>query len=92
MADSTKFLGKKWRVLAGTLALGAASIGITATALPSGASTGGSQGPVGTTSTVQCDSGIETHGDVSISSSFVARVPAGTSLPELPGDCVVTDG
>jgi len=92
MAASEKFLAKKWRVLAGTVALGVASIGVTATALPSGATTDGSPSSVGATSVVQCNSGVVTNGDVSTSSAFVARVPADVQLPDLPGDCVATDG
>jgi hypothetical protein len=41
---------------------------------------------------VHCDSGVVTDGDVSTSSALVARVPAGVTLPDLPGECVVTDG
>jgi hypothetical protein len=90
MASSGKFLGKKWRVLVGTVALGAASIGVTAAALPSAGATGGTSG---TTTVVECRSGVVTDGDVSTSSAFAARVPAGVQLPDtIPGDCVVTNG
>ncbi len=88
-AGSTKFRGK-WGVLAGTLAFGVASIGITAAALPSGASTGDSSG---TAKVVECRSGVETNGDVSTASSFAVRVPAGQQIPDtIPGDCVVSNG
>jgi hypothetical protein len=88
-AGSTKFRGTRWGVLAGSVALGVASIGITATALPSGATTGGGNG---TTSVVECRSGVETDGDVATASSFAVRVPADVHLPDtIPGDCVVSN-
>ena len=91
MASSGRFLGSRWRVLASSVVLGVAAIGVSAAALPSGATTDGSSSSVGATSVVQCDSGVVTSGDASTSSAFVARVPAGVTLPELPGDCVATD-
>lgn len=89
-AGSTKFRGRKWSALVGGVTLGVASIGVIAPALPSGAATGGTGG---TTTVVECRSGVETHGDVSIASSFAVRVPAGQQLPDtIPGDCVVSNG
>ena len=89
-AGSTKFRGKTWGVLAGTVAFGVASIGVGIAAIPSGATTGGTNG---TTTVVECRSGVETHGDVSIASSVAVRVPAGQQLPDtIPGDCVVSNG
>jgi hypothetical protein len=92
MASSGKFLRNRWRVLASTAAFGIAAVGVSAAALPSGATTDGSSSSVGTASVVHCDSGVVTDGDVSTSSALVARVPAGVTLPDLPGECVVTDG
>jgi hypothetical protein len=88
-AGSTNFRGTRWGVLAGTVALGIASIGITASALPSGATTGGSHG---TTQVLECRSGVETNGDVSTASSFAVRVPADQLPDTIPGDCVVSNG
>ncbi len=88
-AGSTEFRGKKWGVLMGSIAFGVASIGVTAAALPSGATTGGAKD---TTSVVECRSGVETHGDVSTASSFAVRVPAGQLPDTIPGDCVVSNG
>jgi hypothetical protein len=89
-AGSTKFRGHRWEILVGSVALGVASIGMTASALPSGATTGGTNG---TTTVVECRSSVETNGDVSTASSFAVRVPADQQLPDtIPGDCVVSNG
>jgi hypothetical protein len=89
MATGSKFRGKKWHALVGTIAFGVASIGVTAAALPSGASTGAS---VGTTSVVECRSGVETSGGVSVASSVAVRVSPDQIPDTIPGDCVVTNG
>ena len=89
MAGSTKFRGRKWGVLVGSVAFGVASIGVAAAAIPSGATTGATNG---TTSVVECRSGVETNGDVSTASSYAVRVPAGQLPDTIPGDCVVSNG
>ena len=89
MTGSTKFRGKSWGVLVGSVAFGVASIGITAAAIPSGATTGGTNG---TTTVVECRNGVETNGDVSTTSSVAVRVPTDQLPDTIPGDCVVTNG
>ena len=89
MAGDTKFRGKKWGVLVGSVAFGVASIGVAAAAIPSGATTGATNG---TTSVVECRSGVETNADVSTASSYAVRVPAGQLPDTIPGDCVVSNG
>src|SRR5262245_5845739 len=75
-----KVHGLRWRLLVGTVALGAASLGLSSGVLAGSASA--DEAPSGT-AIVQCTSGTVTNGDVQTSSSFVAKVPAGTHA-ELP--------
>jgi hypothetical protein len=85
--------GNRWRILVGSVALGAAPLGLSSCGFPATtASTGTtSTGDPSGTAVVECSSGIVTQGDVQTSSLFVAKVPAG-ELPDTPGGCTVTTG
>lgn len=78
------------RLLAASVALGAAALGLSTSGFGASAATAASpdKEPSSTT-VVECSSGITTLGDVQTSSSYVARVPAGEH-PDLPGGCVLT--
>ena len=72
----------RWSILAGTVALGAATLGIALLAIPASASKSYRD-----TTTVECTSGIVTDGDVSTSSMVVTRIPT-DELTDVPGGCV----
>jgi len=80
--------GNRWRILIGSVALGAASLGPASGGLA--AATASTNDPSGT-AVVECSSGIVTQGDVQTSSLFVAKVPAGEH-PDIPGGCSVQTG
>jgi hypothetical protein len=89
MASSgSKIRGNRWRVLVGSVALGAAALGLSSCGFP--ATTASTDDPSGT-AVVECSSGTVTQGDVQTSSLFVAKVPAGVQ-PDLPGGCTVKTG
>ena len=73
---------QRWCVLFGTVALGAATLGIAGFATPASA-----DDPHRDTIAVECSSGIVTQGDVSTSSMVVARIPS-SALTDVPGGCV----
>jgi hypothetical protein len=79
--------GTRWRILAGTVALGALSL-VTAGCFRD-ASAVSSDDSLGGTALVECRSGIVTDGDVQTSSMSVTKVDA-AHVPELPGGCSVT--
>jgi hypothetical protein len=84
-----KIRGQRWRLLVGSVALGAAALGLSSCGFP--ASTGATdEAPSGTT-VVECNSGTITNGDVQMSALTVTKVPAGEH-PDVPGDCTVQTG
>lgn len=82
-----KIHGQRWRLLVGSVALGAAALGLSSCGFP--ATTAATDEAPSSTAVVECSSGTVTNGDVQTSSLFVARVPAG-ERPDLPGGCVQT--
>jgi hypothetical protein len=72
----------RWRILAGTMALGATAFGVASFAAPASATD-----PSRDTITVECTSGIVTQGDVQTSAMVVAKIPA-SALADVPGGCV----
>lgn len=84
----SKIRGNRRRVLVGSVALGAAALGLSSCGFP--AATASTDEPSGT-AVVECSSGIVTQGDVQTSSLFVAKIPAG-ELPDIPGGCTVKTG
>jgi hypothetical protein len=80
----------RWRLLVGSVALGAAALGLSSCGFPA-TSASTDEAPSGT-QVVQCSSGTITQGDVQTSSLFVAKVPAGQLPPDLPGECTVQTG
>ncbi len=85
---STRSVGNSWRILVGSVALGAAALGLSSGGVA--AATASTDDPSGT-AVVECSSGIVTQGDVQTSSLFVAKVPAGEH-PDIPGGCTVQTG
>jgi hypothetical protein len=86
MASSdSKILGRRWRLLVGSVALGAASLGLTSCGFP--ASTASTDAPPSSTAVVECTSGTVTQGDVQMSALVVEREPA-AEHPDFPGGCV----
>ena len=83
-----KVRGGRWRVLVGTVVLGAAAVGASLGGIA--AATGSTDEPSGT-AVVECSSGTVTQGDVQTSSLFVAKIPAGEH-PDIPGGCTVQTG
>jgi hypothetical protein len=89
MASSDgKIRGNRWRVLVGSVALGAAALGLSSCGFP--ATTASTDEP-SSTAVVECTSGTVTQGDVQTSSLFVAKIPAGQQ-PDIPGGCTVKTG
>ena len=86
--SDSKVHGNRWRILVGSVALGAAALGLTSCGFP--ATTASTDDPSGT-AIVECSSGIVTQGDIQTSSLFVAKVPA-SELPDTPGGCTVQTG
>jgi hypothetical protein len=84
-----KIRGPRWRLLVGSVALGAAALGLSSCGFP--ATTAATDEAPSHTAVVECSSGTVTLGDVQTSSLFVARVPAGVH-PDLPGGCTVQTG
>lgn len=89
MAIRDKVHGRRWRLLVGSVALGAAALGFAGSGVAT-ATASGDEAPSGTV-VVQCSSGTITNGDVQTSSLSVTRVPAGEH-PDLPGGCSVLTG
>jgi hypothetical protein len=85
----SKIRGPRWRLLVGSVALGAAALGLSSCGFPETTATT-DEAPSGT-AVVECSSGTITQGDVQMSSLFVAKVPAGEQ-PDLPGGCTVQTG
>jgi len=85
----SKVHGQRWRLLVGSVALGAAALGLSSCGFPlTTAAT--DEAPSGTV-VVECSSGIVTQGDIQTSSMVVTKIPAGEH-PDLPGDCTVQTG
>ena len=82
-----KIRGQRWRLLVGSVALGAAALGLSSCGFPT--TTVSTDEEPSSTAVVECSSGIVTNGDVPTSSLLVAKVPAGEH-PDLPGGCVQT--
>jgi hypothetical protein len=80
--------GHRWRILAGSVALGVASLGLASGGIAT--ATASTDNP-SDTAVVACSSGTVTQGDVQISSLSVAKIPAGEH-PDIPGGCTVQTG
>ena len=78
----------RWRLLVGTVALGAATLGLASCGFATGTPTDESPSH---TKVVECPSGIVTQGDIQTSSLSVTKVPAGEQ-PDVPGGCTVQTG
>ena len=90
MAKSeSKIRGQRWRLLVGSVALGAAALGLSSCGFP--ATTASTDEAPSGTAVVECSSGTVTQGDVQMSALFVAKVPAGEQ-PDVPGGCTVKTG
>jgi len=85
----SKIHGQRWRLLVGSVALGAAALGLSSCGFP--ASTAATDEAPSGTAVVECSSGIVTQGDIQTSSLSVTKIPAGEH-PDLPGDCTVQTG
>ena len=81
-----KIRGQRWRLLVGSVALGAAALGLSSCGFPT--TTASTDEAPSSTAVVECSSGIVTNGDVQTSSMVVAKIPA-SALPDVPGGCVV---
>jgi hypothetical protein len=84
-----KIRGPRWRLLVGSVALGAAALGLSSCGFPS--STATTDDAPSSTAVVECSSGIITTGDIQMSALSVTRIPAGEH-PDVPGDCTVQTG
>lgn len=84
-----KIRGQRWRLLVGSVALGAAALGLSSCGFP--ASTASTDEAPSGTAVVECNSGIITQGEVHMSALSVTRIPAGEH-PDVPGDCTVQTG
>jgi len=73
---------QRWRIPAGTVALGATAFGVASFAAPASATD-----PHRDTITVECTTGTVTETDVQTSAMVVAKIPA-SALPDVPGGCV----
>ena len=80
--------GRRWRLLVGTVALGAAALGLSSCGFP--ATTATDEAP-SNTAVVECSSGTVTEGDIQMSALVVTKVPAGEQ-PDVPGGCTVQTG
>ncbi len=85
----SKIRGRRWRLLVGSVALGAAALGLSSCGFP--ATTASIDEAPSGTAVVECSSGTVTQGDVQMSALFVAKVPAGDQ-PDVPGGCTVKTG
>jgi hypothetical protein len=81
--------GQRWRLLVGSVALGAAALGLSSCGFP--ASTAATDEVPSTTAVVECSSGTVTQGDIQMSALTVTKVPAGEQ-PDVPGGCTVQTG
>ena len=84
-----KIRGQRWRLLVGSVALGAAALGLSSCGFPTTTATT-DEAPSGT-AVVECSSGTITNGDVQMSALVVEKSPAGEH-PDFPGDCTVHTG
>ena len=84
-----KVRGRRWQLLVGTVALGAATLGLSSCGFP--ASTVATDEAPSNTAVVECSSGTITQGDIQMSALSVTRVPAGEQ-PDIPGGCTVKTG
>jgi hypothetical protein len=84
-----KIRGQRWRLLVGSVALGAAALGLSSCGFPATTATTGDT--PSSTAVVECSSGTVTSGDIQMSALNVTRVPAGEH-PDVPGDCTVQTG
>jgi hypothetical protein len=84
-----KVRDERWRVLVGSVAVGAAVIGASLGGVAT-ATTGSTDEP-SSTAVVECSSGILTEGEVQTSSLSVAKVAA-NEHPDIPGGCTVLTG
>ena len=73
---------QKWRILVGTVALGATAFGVASIAAPASATDQDRD-----TIIVECTTGIVTQGDVQTSAMVVTKMPA-SALADIPGGCV----
>ncbi len=80
--------GKRWLVLAGSVAFGATTLGLAGSGI--GVASASTDGP-SSTAVVECTSGTVTQGDVQTSSRVATRVTA-DQLPDTPGGCTVKTG
>ena len=87
--DSVIHGHQRWRLLAATVALGAAALGLSSCGFP--ASTAATDEAPSNTAVVECSSGTVTQGDISMSALVVTKVPAGEQ-PDVPGGCTVKTG
>ena len=85
----SKTHGQRWRLLVGTVALGAAAFGLSGGGFL--ASTAGADEAPSNTAVVECSSGTITQGDIQMSALVVTKVPAGEQ-PDVPGGCTVQTG
>ena len=85
----SKTHGQRWRLLVGTVALGAAALGLSSCGFP--ASTAATDEVPSNTAVVECSSGTVTQGDIEMSALVVTKVPAGEQ-PDVPGGCTVKTG
>jgi hypothetical protein len=81
--------GRRGRLLVGTVALGAAALGLSSCGFP--ASTVATDEAPSNTAVVECSSGTITDGDIQMSALTVTKVPAGEQ-PDVPGGCTVQTG
>jgi hypothetical protein len=81
--------GRPGRLLVGTVALGAAALGLSSCGSP--ASTVATDEAPSNTAVVECSSGTITDGDIQMSALTVTKVPAGEQ-PDVPGGCTVQTG
>jgi hypothetical protein len=85
---NSEIRGNRWRILVGSVAFGAAALGLAGGGIATATASTDNPSP---TAVVECSSGSVTPGDVHTSSLFVAKVPAGEH-PDIPGGCTVLTG
>ena len=85
----SKVHGQRWRILVGSVALGAAALGLSSCGFP--ATTAATDEAPSNTAVVECSSGTVTQGDIEMSALTVTKVPAGEQ-PDVPGGCTVKTG
>jgi len=85
----SKTHAQRWRLLVGTVALGAAAFGLSSGGFP--AFSAATEESPSSTAVVECSSGTVTQGDIQMSALVVTKVPAGEQ-PDVPGGCTVQTG